>query len=292
MELGYFINLIFIFALNVFFFFSGICLNSLVIISFWRSGPLRKKLCYFMIMILSCCDLLVVLTAHPLTAVIAMFWLTERFDAHRSWAHILLRISNIFLGLSLLALLVMNFDRYLATHYPLFHRTSVTKRRLLTLFATLSIVHLTLLLMSINDSIITYSVLVLVFLICVSPPMVFINYKLFTIAKRRRRNNEISPEMKKTFSWKNISSCLLAVVCFALLSIPAFVYTGLRIASKNKDISLNKTFIVALWAKTITSMNSTFNCLIFYWKNKILQTEGMKVIKSVHDITSKRPILA
>ena len=177
--------------------------------------------------------------------------------------------------------MVMNFDRHLATHYPLFHRTSVTKRRLLTLFAILSIVPLTVVLMSINDSIITYSVALMVFLIFISPPMLLINYKLFTIAKRRRRNNEISPEMKKTFSLKNISSCLLAVVCFVVLSIPAFVYSGLGLVSKNKDISLNKTFIVGLWASTIISMNSTFNCLIFYWKNKILHTEGMKVIKSM-----------
>ena len=66
MESIYFINLIFIFAVNVFFFFSGICLNSLVILSFWRSVQLRKKLCYFMIMVLSRCDLLAVLTNSPL----------------------------------------------------------------------------------------------------------------------------------------------------------------------------------------------------------------------------------
>jgi hypothetical protein len=29
-------------------------------------------------------------------------------------------------------------------------------------------------------------------------------------------------------------------------------------------------------------MNSTFNCLIFFWKNNILRTEGMKVIKNIY----------
>jgi hypothetical protein len=28
-------------------------------------------------------------------------------------------------------------------------------------------------------------------------------------------------------------------------------------------------------------MNSTFNSLIFFWKNKILRTEGMKIIKGL-----------
>jgi hypothetical protein len=30
------------------------------------------------------------------------------------------------------------------------------------------------------------------------------------------------------------------------------------------------------------SMNATFNCLIFYWRNKTLRKEGMKVIKSIN----------
>jgi hypothetical protein len=82
MESYYFINLIFIFAANVFFFFSGICLNSFVILSFWRSVQLRKKLCYFMIMVLSCCNLLTVLTNNPLMALITMLRLTAKLDVN------------------------------------------------------------------------------------------------------------------------------------------------------------------------------------------------------------------
>ena len=133
MESYYFINLIFIFAVNVFFFFSGICLNSLVIPSFWRSVQLRKKLCYFMIMVLSCCDLLAVLTNNSLTALITMSWLTGKLDVNTGWPYISFRLTSTFLIFSLFPLLVKNFDRYLATSYPIFHRTSVTKGRLLTL---------------------------------------------------------------------------------------------------------------------------------------------------------------
>ena len=96
MEAIYFINLIFIFAVNVFFFFSGICLNSLVLLSFWRSVQLRKKLCYFMIMVLSCCDLLTVLTNNPLMAFITMSWLTVKLDGNARWPHISLSSTSIF----------------------------------------------------------------------------------------------------------------------------------------------------------------------------------------------------
>ncbi len=280
MQLSYFLSLIFIFSLNVLFFFSGICLNSLVILSFWRSVQLRKKLCYFMIMVLSCCDLLVVLTNHPLMALSAMLWLTRKLDVYPRWMDASVHFTTVFVGSSLLALLVMNLDRYLATYYPIFHRTSVTKGKLLTLLAILIVVQLTLSLMSANDFLISYPVSLLICFILGFPPMLFINYKLFTIARKSRRNNGIPPEMRKTFSFKTISSCLLTLACILVLSIPLFVYIGIRINVKHSSI-LDDAHIAAFWAKTIASMNSTFNCLIFYWKDKVLRTEGMKVIKSM-----------
>ena len=59
---------------------------------------LRKKLCYFMIMILSCCDLLVVLTKHPLTALTVMLWLTEKINAYPGWLLVLERLTDTFVG--------------------------------------------------------------------------------------------------------------------------------------------------------------------------------------------------
>jgi hypothetical protein len=241
-------------------------------------------------MVLSCCDLLVVLTSHPLTAFHAILFLTGKFDvypglaseqANPGWTFISTRLATIFVGFSLLALLVMNFDRYLATYYPIFHRTSVTKGKLLTLLAILITVETTVLLISFNDFVIPFEVAVLIFIIIIIPPMLFMNYRLFTIARKSRRNNGISHEMKKTISLKNISSCLLAVACFVVLNIPVFVYIGQTITLTKKEFTLDNAVIPGLWATTIASMNSTFNSLIFYWKNKILRTEGIKVIKGM-----------
>ena len=281
MEFLYSINLIFIIALNVLFFFSGICLNSLVIVSFWRSVQLRKKLCYFTIMVLSCCDLLVVLTNQPFTGLSAMLWLTEKFNVYPKWLFKTLRSSVIFVSFSLNALLVMSFDRYLSTRYPIFHRTSVTKEKLLALFTLLVVAEIIVTTISIDDSVISYQVGLLIFCIIFFPPMLFINYKLFRIARKSRQNNGISPEMKKSFSLKNISSCLLIVACLLVLFIPTLIYIVLRLTSKQKENTLDNAQLAALWGTTTASMNPTLNCLIFYWKNKILRTEGIKVIKSM-----------
>ncbi len=183
----------------------------------------------------------------------------------------------MFFAFSLLALLVMNFDRYLAISYPIFHRTSVTKGRYLTLLAILIIVEITLAVMSFNDVIISLQVHALILFIPLTPSMLFINYKLLLIVRKGR----VSPERKNTFSLKNISTCLLAVACFAVLSIPVFVYIGLRINSSQISETLDNANLAAIWSKTMTSMNCTFNCLIFYWKNKALRIEGLKVVKSM-----------
>ena len=125
---------------------------------------------------------------------------------------------------SLRALLVMNVDRYLATYYCIFHRTSVTKGKLSTLVIFLVIIQIIVTATSTNELIISYQVRLLIFGIVFISPMLFINYKLFKIARKSRRNNGISPEMKKSFSFKNVSSFLLIVACLMAVYIPTFIY--------------------------------------------------------------------
>jgi hypothetical protein len=232
-------------------------------------------------MVLSCCDLLAVLPNNPLIAFISMSWLTGKLDGNARWTHTSLRLTIGFLDFSFFALLVMNFDRYLATSFPIFHRTSVTKGRLLTLLAVLFIVEITLKVMTVNEFVISDGVYIIIICILIIPVMLFINYKLFLVVRKSRKNKRVSPEMKKTFSLKNISSCLLVVACGVVISIPGFVYIGLRINSPETTNTLDNANLAALWARTIALMNCTFNCLIFYWKNKVLRTEGLKVLKSL-----------
>jgi ABC-type arginine transport system permease subunit len=80
---------------------------------------------------------------------------------------------------------------------------------------------------------------------------------------------------------KYISSCLLAVACLVVLSIPVGVYIGLTINSRKTSNTLDNANLARMWSVTIASMNCTFNCFIFYWKNKVLRTEGSKVLRSM-----------
>ena len=280
MALNHFINMIFLFVVNVLFFLTGMCLNSLVLLSFWKYAQLRKKVCHFMILTLSCCDLLTVLTNHSLMAVITMLWLTGKLNNFPDWVDISVNRTNFVLGFSLDALVVMSIDRYLAAFYPIFHRTSVTKGRLLTLLGMLILIEITLDVLCITH-VLFYQKCLLIFLVITIPPVLFINCKLFIIARKCRRSNVISPKTKNRLSLKNTSSCLLAIACFVVLSIPALIYIGLKTSLNTEKLNLDYADVVGMWSKTIASMNSTFNCLIFYWKSRTLRIQGMKIIKSL-----------
>ena len=279
MDLNVYIQLIFLCVVNVMFLCTGIILNTLVIVSYWKSSAyLRNKVCYFVIMVLSCFDFLVVITKHPLSIVHLVLWLNEEHHLV-TVTEIYRHFSDLFIGFSIIALLVMNIERYLGVYYPFFHRTSVTRHRLLTLLAVLCILPIILFMISLNDLVISFSVGLIIFFAIVFPPIIFLNYKLFKISRKVRRNNTASPEPSTLHvNLKNIHTCLLAVACLVLMYIPTFFFIAFNIVEKptSENVSMSKT-----WSGNVATANSTLNCLIFFWKNDVLRREGKKILKTL-----------
>ena len=237
-----------------------------------------------MIMVLSCFDFLVVITGHPLLILRRVLWSTEKYDL-LAMIQIYEHFANLFIGFSIIALLVMSIERYLGVYYPFFHRTSLTRRRLLTLLAILCIVPIILLIISSGNLVISFVMVVIIIFVIVFPPFAFLNYKLFKISRKvrrdiaNRRDNSTSPDVSSLHvKLKNISTCLLAVGCPLFMYILAFFLTAFNFAEKSTS---ENTRVPNFWANTVTYVNSTFNCLIFFWKNDVLRKEGMKILKSV-----------
>ena len=287
MDVNVCIQLIFLCALNVLFTLCGIFLNSIVLFSL-SSSKRREKLCYFMIIVLSCVDLFAVITNHPTVLIFTILWLTGRHYALASFTAFM-HASTAFLGLSLVTLFVMNFDRYLAIKHPFVHRISVTRRRLVIATAILFLFQTIFIAISVNNFLIPSHLVVIFLLAIFSPPFLFINYKLYTISRKIRSstNSAKSSRVSSIINLKNISSCLLAVFCYLLLCIPTYIYFHVRVTGTSKPIDMQ---LSALWTKSIAAMNSTFNCLIFFWKDRLLRVEGIRIIKSLqrcrpHDVS-------
>ena len=281
-----FINTLFLCLVNVTFMVAGIFLNTVVIISLRRSSQLRKKLCHFIMFVLSSIDLAVVTITHPVIILSTIFWSTE------GRSELLEQIRNHISGnlyvFSTTVLLTLNIERLLGLTFPIFHRTSVTKKRLLIVQACLTILVSGLItsLEVINLKTLAH-ILVMVYISILLSLFIYFNYKMFSIAKSKRRDKEfasttatsrVEGRKQRTLSFKTMSTCSLAVACFFICYCPQIIHSALRLTS---EAPLNDRDVVMfrLWSNTFVSMNSTFNCLIFFWKNSILLREGMKIVK-------------
>ena len=285
------INAILLCFLNTFFMVVGIILNSAVIISLWRSSQLRKKLCYFTIFVLSCLDLGVVAVVQPLLLLSTILWSMQIYRAQIESTRIYLDL--LLVGSSMFALLTLNIERFLALTRPFFHQTAVTKGKLALFLALQMICTGVALLLAkhfYSEARLYLSVLIAVFLLLFLFILAFLNYKMLVIVKSKREdelraaparletpgNQERQKRRKRNF--KNISTCCLAVGFFFCCSFPLIIC---RIWSYTLKLQLNdrRRILIDNWATTFACINSTLNCVIFFWRNSILRREGMKILK-------------
>ena len=284
------INAVVLCAVNFVFAFAGTILNSVVILSLLTS-QLRKKLCYFTILILACFDLAVVVI-HPFTVLEIVFKWASRNVFEAIWNDYAVYHLYVF---SSNALLTMVVERYIALMYPFFHKKIVTKSRLMTAFwifqTPFGLLHI-FEIIKLNDLDWVHSfgrgLFVIFFLITCT-----LNFKLFHFARTLKKRAAVTLgsfeasdcgmrtlETKKLkvslASSRKISTCFLAVICLLVCHVPFIVSFAVRLTD---GLDQNKLFIIMIWSKTFLTLNSSLNCLIFFYKNSVLRRLGEKFLK-------------
>ena len=128
-------------VVNITFLVAGTFFNTVVVLSIWKSSQLRKKLCYFMIFILSCTDLLVVIVLHPLHIFYCIIWY---FKGTLDYEHsnVFHFIGSMLIISSFTVLFTMTLERYIGITRPFFHKTFLTRRRLVSFLVVCLIVFL------------------------------------------------------------------------------------------------------------------------------------------------------
>jgi hypothetical protein len=117
---------------------------------------------------------------------------------------------------------------------------------------------------------------------------------MFIIAKSKRKEERVvgtatsgdEERRKRKMNFKNISTCSLAVACYFVCSFPQIIFSALRLTSETPSYD-KQVLLFNIWTCTFLSINSTFNCLIFFWRNSILRREGLKVAKCVQTANSR-----
>ena len=266
------INLICLCVVNGFFTLAGIFLNSVVIISLCKSAQLRKKIAYFMILVLSCFNLGVVMVGHPTIMLVAIGLSSPRYKTALQLSKQFIIPHIVLQGFTFCALLTMNIDRYLAVVHPFFHKTSVTKSRLLKLMLSLQLL---LLVIPISCSIPHLwklcNMIPAVIVAILVTMMLFINGRMLVIALQKRTPSGVQRSAPSVEA-KRSHTCLVVMACFFVCVSPLIAYNALKFCG----ITFHGMF--RFWAATVATMNSSLNCVIFAWRNRILYTEVKKTL--------------
>ena len=136
-----------------------------------------------------------------------------------------------------------------------------------------------------------FPILITFFLLLVLFVLTFLNYKILHVVKSKRDDKlRVAPTSlattpdhqkrlkKRKRNLKHISTCSLAVGCFFVCYFPAIAYCFWSYTSKPRADD-RQAILFHIWVKSFVCMNSTFNCLIFFWRNSILRREGAKIVK-------------
>ena len=277
-------NQVFLCIVNIIFTFVGIFLNSVVIMSLLNS-QLRRKICYFMILVLACSDLVVVVVFHPFITVRTLLCCNESVKEH-NWLYHLFEFS-------FMALLTMTVERYLALVFPFSHQKYVTRSRLMVAFVIFQLPFgISIFVEKYANEYVGQALLLALIgaaflLIC------GMNFKLFYLAKTLRQRLDIplgslegfqqiysaSSKSKGTLaSLRKISTCLLAVLCLFICQCPSIALIGLKLTNSQNEGESGYMYIIDLWAQTVLTLNSSLNCLIFFYKNRVLRHHAMNQI--------------
>jgi hypothetical protein len=238
-----------------------------------------------MIFVLACFDLAVVVVFHPMTTVqVILCWQYRKLDKF-------LYVQHLFV-FSLTALLTMTGERCLALVYPFLHQKFVTKSRLMATFVLLQLpfglVH-TLRVDNLEAYIEVAIVVVLIGTILIV--LLGLNYKISYIAKNIENRTitalgslnqtevNVSAANKSRVTVKRVSTCLLAVTCLLVCYSPAVAYFAIVLTDVPENWTDQTLCVTYLWIRTFITLNSSLNCLIFFYKNSALRREGRLMLK-------------
>jgi hypothetical protein len=222
-----------------------------------------------MIFVLSGYDLVVIIVSHPLVIISGIILSingsnTEFYENYKVCVYIV----TVLTCFSLVVVFTLTLERYLGLAYPLFHRTSVTKRRLLFFLFVTQLLSFVVVILTHTYKVHYVDLYILIMTVIF---ITLMNVRMFFIAKSKRK------VLKGKASIKKYYACVIALGCFTVCCLPTIVYYGLVVAGTIQT-DWKSAMYFFFWNLTILSVNSTANSLIFFWNNSVLRNEGKKIL--------------
>ena len=264
---------------NIIQTFFIITLNYLAIHAFYKSSQLRRKTTLFLVMVLSANDFAVGLIGEP----VFLLCLSREIFGNKNCLSEIMNfvILDILLGISIITFLVLNFEIYLSIIHPIFHKKKITNRRVLYLLLSLWFAAMTrsyLFGFYLNKN--TVEVITTLLISAAMFAMVFMHSRIFiTVYKRRRIEAAASSNIHRGKAFlrgvRDAKSCLIVLCCTVFCYLLATIENGMTTKTMFKEIVLDP------WAATFVLSASVLNSVVFYWRNKILRKEAMRILRTL-----------
>jgi glucan phosphoethanolaminetransferase (alkaline phosphatase superfamily) len=198
-------------------------------------------------------------------------------------------VSFCLSSMSVMSLFALNIERYLSVLHPFYHRTKVTKSRLLKMVVAFWLFPLTLrslrfIFGKIMKIIISASIVCIVF------STVYIYASIYIAFRRRPRLAEPretegrvtvtrvvegrTNKKKELQNLKMTKSCAIVVGLVFVCNLPFAVTNSL-------PTRITPT-MAAIWTITFSLSASSLNSLVFFWKNAILRKETKKLFQNLN----------
>ena len=301
----YTFNLILACVVNGILSIIGTLVNGLVLAAFWKSSFLRSKTPFFLIMLLSLNDFLVVIIVHPLFLYNSIKQLVGEGECVAKAVY--LTIAKLLTGYSGLTLHIMNIERYFSIAHPFWYQRRVTPRTVLAAVVLSWVLWTPISFASFIDSSLHQTLLsICSAIVCITIMLVY--GRIFQIARKKRRATpspsiidltirEISvPELSNVKATqrsqrpnklnemikdiKLAKMFIILVVCSQICYLPNLAY-HIHLRMQDTELKTESLLIMGNWVVTFISMNSTLNSLVFFWRNSQLRNEMLQIIKNV-----------
>ena len=266
-SLAYYIIYVFGCVFNIVLTISAICLNSLSIIVHWKSPQLRRKKSYFLIMVLSVNDLVVGILGNASHAIALVLHLNGDPECNMYILVDLLAFPTA--AMSFATLFTLNIERYLSIVHPIYHRTKVSKIKLVgfalvlwTVSIGLTLAHLTL---GEISNILTSSIMYGIFL-----ATCYIYFRIFRTGVLKSTSISSLDIRNRLQNMKLAKSCAIVVICTLVCYLPFAVVRSLEQNSL-------RTLVLTMWGVTFALAASSLNNVVFLVSNPVFRNEVKKI---------------
>lgn len=293
---SYLANSVMACLVNGVFTASGTILNLLVLTVFAKSDKLRKDLGYYLLFVLSFSDLATSLLVHPLFILTCISELTGSGNCTTTALSVLSFAA--FAGMSLLTSLVMNLERYAAIIYPFFYQRSVTRKRLFFAVLTLTVCWFVVIGMPFKFlTIQSFAYVSIILCFCLVTAALYL--RIFSVARKPRvlyiarppvqaqtgtrclnlvEACDVKATSKLLMDLKLAKTYVTIVLCYFCCYLPDAAFLLMNQSNKHfaKSFQARAT---EKWVFTLVASTSTFNSVVFFWRNTQLRKEAMRIIK-------------